>query len=334
VDLPSGVDASTGEVARAAVRAAVTVTFHARKVGLVVGPGRFHAGEVTVAGIGLEPGRTRNALVTRRILEQVPRKRPQDTKYTAGSVLVVGGAPGLTGAACLAAEAALGADGADAARGGARPAARAGVGVGGRAPARGRLASRRAVRVCLPAQGRGHARRRARRGRARRRRGAAFAGRRGHRRRADRRDRGVPGEGDGGAARRRGRSRRLRRGGFARPAARPRRRRRRRAPAGGAPVKALLFDFDGTLVDTEGPAFRSWQEAYAEVGHELPLARWSAAIGTINGFDALANLEELTRGAIDREGVRARRLRRERELVATEALRPGVEHYLRDARAL
>src|SRR5207244_5272987 len=64
VDLPSGVDASTGEIAGAAVRASVTVTFHGRKVGLAVGPGRFHAGEVAVADIGLAPGRTRNALVT------------------------------------------------------------------------------------------------------------------------------------------------------------------------------------------------------------------------------------------------------------------------------
>jgi HAD superfamily hydrolase (TIGR01509 family) len=96
-------------------------------------------------------------------------------------------------------------------------------------------------------------------------------------------------------------------------------------------VKALLFDFDGTLVDTEGPAFRSWQEVYEELGHELPLSRWSRAIGTVNGFDALAHLEEVARTPIDRDGIRERRLRRERELVAAEALRPGVEHYLRDA---
>ena len=63
VDIPSGVDATTGEVAGAAVEADVTVTFHGRKVGLVVAPGRFHSGRVVVAGIGLEPAPT--ALVTR-----------------------------------------------------------------------------------------------------------------------------------------------------------------------------------------------------------------------------------------------------------------------------
>jgi hydroxyethylthiazole kinase-like uncharacterized protein yjeF len=110
VDVPSGVDASTGEVAGAAVRATLTVTFHGRKAGLAVAPGLFHAGEVAVADIGLAPLETAHRLVTPAILSVVPRKRPEDDKYTAGSVLVVGGAPGTTGAVCLAAEAAFRAD--------------------------------------------------------------------------------------------------------------------------------------------------------------------------------------------------------------------------------
>ena len=110
VDLPSGVDASTGEIAAAAVRAERTVTFHGPKVGLVVAPGRFHAGAIAVAEIGLEPRETELQLVTAEVLRRVPRRSPQDTKYTSGSVLVVGGSPGLTGAASLAAEAAFRAD--------------------------------------------------------------------------------------------------------------------------------------------------------------------------------------------------------------------------------
>jgi hydroxyethylthiazole kinase-like uncharacterized protein yjeF len=110
VDLPSGVDASTGEIAGEAVRATATVTFHGPKVGLHVAPGRFHAGEVVVADIGLEPVETEHRLVTSGILRVVPPKRHEDNKYTAGSVLVVGGAPGTTGAARLAAEAAFRAD--------------------------------------------------------------------------------------------------------------------------------------------------------------------------------------------------------------------------------
>jgi len=110
VDIPSGVDASTGEVPGAAVRADVTVTMHGPKVGLVVGPGRYLAGEVMVGDIGVEHDETSARLVTEEILRLVPRRREHDTKYTAGSVLVVGGSPGMTGAVCLAAEAAFRAD--------------------------------------------------------------------------------------------------------------------------------------------------------------------------------------------------------------------------------
>jgi NAD(P)H-hydrate epimerase len=110
VDLPSGVDASTGEVAGAAVDATLTVTFHGRKVGLVAAPGRFHAGRVVVADIGLQPLATAARRAVDGILRTIPRRAPHDSKYTAGAVLVVGGSPGMVGAAVLAATAALRAD--------------------------------------------------------------------------------------------------------------------------------------------------------------------------------------------------------------------------------
>jgi ADP-dependent NAD(P)H-hydrate dehydratase / NAD(P)H-hydrate epimerase len=110
VDIPSGVNASTGEVAGAAVRADVTVTMHGPKVGLAVAPGRFLAGDVVVADIGLEAAETEHRLVTPNILAEVPRRSARDNKYSAGHVLVVGGSPGLTGAPSLAARAALRAD--------------------------------------------------------------------------------------------------------------------------------------------------------------------------------------------------------------------------------
>jgi ADP-dependent NAD(P)H-hydrate dehydratase / NAD(P)H-hydrate epimerase len=110
VDVPSGVDASTGEVPSVAVEAELTVTFHGLKVGHVVAPGRFHCGEVIVVDIALEPQETTHRLLTDEILERVPRRQPGDNKYSAGAVLVVGGSPGMTGAACLAAEAAFRAD--------------------------------------------------------------------------------------------------------------------------------------------------------------------------------------------------------------------------------
>jgi len=110
LDLPSGVDASTGEVAGAAVRADATVTFHGRKLGVVVAPGRFHAGVVLVADIGLARADTRQRLVDADLLRVVPRRRDTDNKYTAGHVLVVGGSRGLTGAPQLSALAAMRAD--------------------------------------------------------------------------------------------------------------------------------------------------------------------------------------------------------------------------------
>jgi len=110
VDVPSGVDSSTGEVPGAAVRAAATVTFGAAKVGLAVAPGRFHAGSVVVAPIGLAVRAHEHALVPAGALLDAPRKSPSSSKYRAGSVLVVGGSRGLTGAAMLAALAAFRAD--------------------------------------------------------------------------------------------------------------------------------------------------------------------------------------------------------------------------------
>jgi NAD(P)H-hydrate epimerase len=110
VDLPSGVDASTGEVAGAAVDADMTVTFHGEKVGHYVTPGAFLAGYIEVADIGLQEMETENARLKRSVLEAVPRRDPEGNKYESGHVVVVGGSPGMTGAPCLSALAAFRAD--------------------------------------------------------------------------------------------------------------------------------------------------------------------------------------------------------------------------------
>jgi NAD(P)H-hydrate epimerase len=88
----------------------VTGTVHGAKVGLAVAPGRFHAGRVVVADIGLDPTPTRVVRATEAVLERVPRRGAEDSKFTAGALLVVGGAPGTTSAAVLTATAALRAD--------------------------------------------------------------------------------------------------------------------------------------------------------------------------------------------------------------------------------
>jgi ADP-dependent NAD(P)H-hydrate dehydratase / NAD(P)H-hydrate epimerase len=103
VDIPSGVNASTGEVPGAAVRAGITVTFHARKVGHDVAPGQFNAGHVEVVDIGLEHVPTRHVRANSDLLGWLRWRKPTDTKYTAGYVVVCGGSPGMTGAPCLSA---------------------------------------------------------------------------------------------------------------------------------------------------------------------------------------------------------------------------------------
>jgi len=110
LDVPSGVDASNGTVAGAAVSAAFTISFHGPKLGLLVSPGSRHAGQVVVADIGIPPqleSPTAAALATRALLDLVPRKGAGSTKYSSGSVLVVGGAPGFAGAPLMCARAAL-----------------------------------------------------------------------------------------------------------------------------------------------------------------------------------------------------------------------------------
>jgi HAD superfamily hydrolase (TIGR01509 family) len=99
-------------------------------------------------------------------------------------------------------------------------------------------------------------------------------------------------------------------------------------------VRALLFDFDGLIVETEGPAFRAWRETYERHGAELTLADWSAAVGTLQGFDPIARLEELTGLAFDADELRDLTWAEHRRLVADEALRPGVSEYLAGAFAL
>jgi len=106
VDVPSGVDASTGVIAGEAVRADVTVSFHASKPGLWIMPGKRHAGEVRTIDIGIPRGapmEARIGLSTSALAEQLPRRSGDSTKFASGQVVVAGGSRGLTGAPRMAA---------------------------------------------------------------------------------------------------------------------------------------------------------------------------------------------------------------------------------------
>ena len=109
-DVPSGVDASTGEARGAAGRADATVTFHAAKPGLWISPGKSLSGDVHVIEIGIPAGgpvEPTVGLIRPAVLDGVPRRGRDSTKFAAGSVLVCGGSTGLTGAPSMAAEAAM-----------------------------------------------------------------------------------------------------------------------------------------------------------------------------------------------------------------------------------
>ena len=109
-DVPSGVNASTGEVSGHAVRAAATATFHGPKAGLWIEPGKTHAGEVEVIDIGIPrgaPAPARIGLISERALGRVPPRERSGNKFKSGTVVVAGGARGMTGAPIMAALSAM-----------------------------------------------------------------------------------------------------------------------------------------------------------------------------------------------------------------------------------
>jgi len=108
-DVPSGVNASTGEIEAEAVRAAATATFHGSKVGLHVNPGKEHAGRVEVVEIGIPrgaPAVSAAGLIGEAVLDLYPRRSRSGSKFESGVVVVVGGSMGLTGAPTMAARSA------------------------------------------------------------------------------------------------------------------------------------------------------------------------------------------------------------------------------------
>ncbi|CAL9299287.1 NAD(P)H-hydrate dehydratase [Streptomyces sp. SudanB182_2057] len=110
VDLPSGVDADTGEVRGAALRADLTVTFGAYKPGLLVDPAREYAGAVRFVGIGIEPppaDAVLQALQHADVARLLPTPAAESDKYRRGVVGIAAGSARYPGAAVLAVSGAL-----------------------------------------------------------------------------------------------------------------------------------------------------------------------------------------------------------------------------------
>jgi len=100
-------------------------------------------------------------------------------------------------------------------------------------------------------------------------------------------------------------------------------------------IEAIIFDFDGLILETEGPIYQAWQELYEAYHCRINKNDWSDAVGgEPDYFNPYASLEAQLGYAIDHEEADTRRLQRESELIATQPILPGVVDYLSEARQL
>jgi HAD superfamily hydrolase (TIGR01509 family) len=101
-------------------------------------------------------------------------------------------------------------------------------------------------------------------------------------------------------------------------------------------TKALLFDFDGLILDTETTEFRVWQVIYREYGQEMLPETWGQVIGGygISNFDGAVHLAELLGDGVDVQALRARFRSESDALILQQPILPGVVDYLNDARRL
>ena len=97
-------------------------------------------------------------------------------------------------------------------------------------------------------------------------------------------------------------------------------------------IQAIIFDFDGTILETEVPDYLAWQACYQEYSCELPLDLWLRGVGgSAADFDPYAYLEQQLGCEIDRAALRIKRNDRVRALITEKNIRPGVRQLLADA---
>jgi HAD superfamily hydrolase (TIGR01509 family) len=101
-------------------------------------------------------------------------------------------------------------------------------------------------------------------------------------------------------------------------------------------IKALIFDFDGLILDTETPDYEVWCSLYREHGFELPREEWGKIIGGtgLSQFDAAEHLALLLEGRLDSVFLRDRHRSESRAILLAQTLMPGVMNYLSDAKRL
>ena len=100
-------------------------------------------------------------------------------------------------------------------------------------------------------------------------------------------------------------------------------------------LKAVIFDFDGTVLDTESPTFHSWQRLYDEHGHVLSFEEYSAAIGAdYNAFDPRRTLDQRCGRQLDWEQLDMRRRTECLETICTKPPLPGIVRLLEEAHEL
>lgn len=99
-------------------------------------------------------------------------------------------------------------------------------------------------------------------------------------------------------------------------------------------LKAVIFDFDGLILDTETPEVLVWQSIYRDHGFELPVDEWEKTIGGygISNFDAAEHLALLASGGLDLESLRARYRREADEIIHSSPMLPGVMDMITQAK--
>lgn len=99
-------------------------------------------------------------------------------------------------------------------------------------------------------------------------------------------------------------------------------------------LKALIFDFDGLILDTETPEFLTWQDIYREQGFELPHDEWGKIIGGygLSDFDAAEHLSRLTQGRLDSASLRSRHRLESYSVIERATVLPGVMDMIHAAK--